>query len=176
MALSRTRRSTAGFALLAAVGLIIALFVLVFDRYVYLDYHKAQCEGLDRPIAAELVGRFEKGRPRIRQGPYNLKIELVQAGAETALEVRQLKMMDISSGANAVLTAPDSKIRKVVREDGVILFAVDDLDIPYEDYRLTGELSSIGHAAGKQSAFSCTLKRNRWTEWRLPWFDALMSV
>ncbi|HVK53241.1 MAG TPA: hypothetical protein VM469_16040, partial [Pseudoxanthomonas sp.] len=101
---------------------------------------------------------------------------LVPAGAETALEVRQLKMMDVSSGANAVLTAPDSKIRKVVREDGVILFAVDDVDIPYEDYRLTGELSSIGHAAGKQSAFSCTLKRNRWTEWRLPWFDALMSV
>lgn len=160
---------------LAVVAAVAVLFFLVFDRYTYYDYHLGRCDGGDGKVIAELVGRFEIERPAVRGGPYNLKIKFVEGPLASESIRTQGLVLTTQAPGRAVVNLQGSDVRKVVREDGVLLFALDNLEIPYQDYRLTGEV--IGQSAAVEGEmFSCMLMRNRWGEWRVPLIDKLMSV
>lgn len=172
----RNFKKSAGIYVLIGMGSLAALFVLIFDRYTYYDYQVGRCDGSGGQLVAELIGRFDYERPRTRGGPYNLKIKLMTGAVAEEANVQQLTLIAISPGRHPELGDKDLRFRKVEREDGVVLFAVDDLKIPYEDYRLTGEVVTDRKAAGEGSEFSCILQRKRWGEWRVPLIDVLMSV
>src|SRR5690554_4990572 len=122
------------------MGAIAVLFLLIFDRYTYEDYLEGSCDDGGGQLVAELVGRFDPERSRVRGSPYNLKFKVMPGYGAGETNVQQLMLTVIATGRDLELGGKDLWLRKVKREDGVIVLALDDLMIPYEDYRLTGEL------------------------------------
>jgi len=171
-------QKTTGILSLAIVVVLIVLFLLVFDRYTYYDYRASQCRGDGGRLVAELVGRFERETPRVRGGPYYLRLEVMPGAGDVAgsVDVKRLALASMNSGGVLTPAGSDLHFRRVRKSDDAVLFASNDLKLPYEDYRLTGVLVDGSSATGRTAAFSCTLLRQHWREWRIPLLDALMSV
>lgn len=159
--------------LLAVVGAALLLFVMLFDRHVYYDYHDARCAAgavtleatLRQPLAGELG----------EDAPYSLLLEVDDGERFYGLSgvalssVRSGERIALSEGARTVDMDPAMDTARQV-------FLKKSLRLSHDDYVVSGRLHSLPPAQRADAAFSCVLKKDYRTEWRSPWMDALMSV
>ncbi|WP_157835139.1 hypothetical protein [Xanthomonas sp. SHU 199] len=164
--------------ILKVITLIVGValfFLILFDRYTYYDYNIGACDDKRLGLVANLVGSFGSDHPRKRSSPYYLRIEAASEnkgrltiGKVGMTSVASKKRVDLDKGERIEIKDSRGSVLSVV-------YLVDSLSIEYDDYFLHGV---IERSANKDEsiAFSCRFNRNEWTEWRVPLWDALMSI
>lgn len=169
-------RRTVLLLLLASLGASVLLFVLLLDRYSYYDYQSAKCEAGSVDVVVSLVGSFGSDRPKERSSPYYLRVEVVR-------EKRERVVL-----SEARLTSSESKKRvdlggikraEVARQGDpvpAVVYSVDSLRLDYENYVFEGAVVSEPTDGEGTVAFTCALTKSYRSEWRIPLWDALMSV
>jgi len=167
-------RWTNHLLLLASVAALAALFLLVFDRFTYYDYHSAQCAAGDARLIARLTGSYDPSRPRTRAAPYRLTIEA--SGIDDRHSVSNVSVQMDSPGATQ-LTPSLERIERGEHDDSAVAFRLlsPPLKLEYEDQLLVGTVRS-DYSDRPPVSFKCAIRRNFHREWRWPWFDAWMSI
>ncbi|MBK0013741.1 hypothetical protein [Stenotrophomonas sp. S41] len=163
--------------LLASLGACVLLFVLLFDRYSYYDYQKGKCEAAGPvELVVSLVGSFDSGRPRERSSPYYLRVEIV---GENKGRVDLSEARLTSSKSRESVDLGDIRKTEVARQGDpvpVIVYSVDSLRLDYDDYVFEGAVATDPVGRSSSVAFTCSLTKSYRSEWRIPFWDALMSV
>lgn len=162
---------------LALLGTLALLSVLLSDRYSYYDYQEGKCDADGRvQVAVTLVGSFGFDRPKERSSPYFLRVELLGANKGHVV-LSDAKLTSSESGVNVDLGA--AKRVEVTRRGDlvpVVTYSVNNLQLEYDDYTFDGVILSDSMDKSREAAFTCSLTRSYRTEWRVPLWDALMSV
>ncbi|WP_312316910.1 hypothetical protein [Stenotrophomonas sp.] len=156
-----------------ATGLIV-LWVMLFDRYTYYDYRPAECGVGGIGLHVRLTGEFSSRQPALRASPYRLSIEASDLSPGDRLEDIALT----PRGAPADPVVPSIypyELDSTHAPGGTLQLVTRPLPLEYSDYTLVGklrrEISDV-----RPVRLSCLIERHYHSEWRSPWFDALMSV
>ncbi|WMJ68357.1 hypothetical protein [Stenotrophomonas sp. 24(2023)] len=169
------RRKTV-WLLLASLAAAAVLFVLLFDRYSYDDYHERSCGADTVALDVRLSGSFTPARPQVRSSPYRLWIGgLDEAGEPVVLQ--DLRLVSQASGATLELGG----IRRFEGEAAghaapAAVYLAEPLRLAYDDYLLQGTIVADRDGRSHSTAFTCALDRHPWSEWRNPRWDALMGI
>lgn len=162
--------------LLASLGASVLLFVLLLDRYSYYDYQRAKCEAGSVDLVVSLVGSFGSDRPKERSSPYYLRVEVVGEKRERVVlsEARltsseSKKSVDLDGIKRAEVARPGDPVPAVV-------YSVDSLRLDYDNYVFEGAVVSEPTDGEGTVSFTCALTKSYRSEWRIPLWDALMSV
>lgn len=169
-------RRTILFASLGSLAAVVLLFLIVFDRYSYYDYHEVTCDAGSTQWVAGLFGSFGLDRPRERSAPYYLRVELVGADGDRTV-ISGLRLTSLASDVTVDLST--IKRIELERPNGstpTVVYLANALRLDYEDYVLTGTVGTDSTHEHARTGFSCSLVRNYSSEWRIYWWDALMSV
>lgn len=156
-----------------ATGLIV-LWVMLFDRYTYYDYTPNDCEVGGVGLHVRLTGEFSSRQPALRASPYRLSIEASDLSPGDRLE--DIVLIPRNVPAHPVLPSIDPYALEATQVPGGTLQLVTrPLPLEYSDYTVVGKLRrEISDVTPVR--FSCPIERHYHSEWRSPWFDALMSV
>lgn len=162
--------------LAASLAAAVVLFVLAFDRYSYRDYEVTRCQAGPVELVVRLDGSFDPEHPRERASPYDVRIEVTGPGQrDVALE--QVRLTSLASGRTV-----DPGVTRAVEVSGQgddrssVVYSAAALALAYEDYVLAGAVVARHGGETRSAAFSCPLNRQYHSEWRAPFWDALMSV
>ena len=163
--------------LLASLGACVLLFVLLLDRYSYYDYQKGKCESSGPvELVVSLVGSFGSDRPKERSSPYYLRVEVVGEKRERVVlseprltSSESKKRVDLGGIKRAEVARPGDPVPAVV-------YSVGSLRLDYDDYVFEGAVVSEPTDGEGTVAFTCALTKSYRSEWRIPLWDALMSV
>ncbi|WP_157500077.1 hypothetical protein [Lysobacter sp. Root983] len=159
-----------------AVLTVFALGVAIFDRYRYYDYEEANCSADGLLIKAKLVGSFQTERPNERSAPYFLRIDVAKAAQEDiageAVNVSRLALVSLTTAKTVDLQEPS---RHQFAPD-VVVYLIQPIVMPFEDYELIGDLTSSTSAPIDHTQFRCRLHRKFDQELRIPLWDKLLSV
>jgi hypothetical protein len=175
----RLIRNPVTLSLLAILGVSLALAVFVAERYHYYDFEEAQCSNLSSALRISLVGTFDPGRPSERGNPYYLRVEVLpmpNARANHAI-LSRIKLASVQSGKEVRLGA--IKRSEVVNSSSVapvVVYVASKVELPYEDYQVNGVMDMDQNGNRKSVSVACILKTKYWREWRVPFWDTLMSV
>lgn len=162
--------------LLASLGAVVLLFVLLFDRYSYYDYHEGKCEAGSVELVVSLVGSFGSDRPKERSSPYYLRVEVV-GEKKGRVVLSEARLTSSESKKNVDLGG--IKRVEVARQGDLVpavVYLVDSLRLEYDDYVFEGVVVAEPIGRNGAVAFTCSLTRSYRGEWRIPLWDALMSV
>jgi hypothetical protein len=163
-------------SLLASLGAIVLLLVLLFDRYSYYDYHEGKCKAGTVELVVSLVGTFGSDRPEERSSPYYLRVEVVGEKKDRVV-LSEARLTSSESRKNVDLGG--IKRVEVARQGDLVpavVYLADSLRLEYDDYVFEGGVVAESIGRNGEVAFTCPLTRNYRSEWRIPWWDALMSV
>lgn len=162
--------------LLTSLGASILLFVLLLDRYSYYDYQKVKCEAGSVDLVVNLIGSFGSDRSKERSSPYCLRAEVVGENRERVVlsEARltsseSKKSVDLGGIKRAEVAWQGDPVPAVV-------YSVDALRLDYDNYVFEGVVVSEPTDGEGTVAFTCALTNSYRSEWRIPLWDALMSV
>ena len=162
--------------LLTSLGASILLFLFLLDRYSYYDYRGAECEAGSVDLVVSLVGSFGSDRPRERSSPYYLRVEVVgdKRGRVVLSEARltsseSKKRVDLGGIKRAEMARQGDPVPAVV-------YSADSLRLDYDNYVFDGVVVSGPTEREDAVAFTCALTKSYRSEWRIPLWDALMSV
>ncbi|HYQ24424.1 hypothetical protein [Stenotrophomonas sp.] len=173
----KSDRRTAVLRLSASLAAAALLFVLLFDRYSYYDYHKGKCEAAGPvELVVSLVGNFDSGRTRERSSPYYLRVEIVGEN-EGRVVLSEARLTSLRSRERVDLGG--IKRAEVARQGDpvpAVVYSVDSLRLDYDDYVFEGPVATDPVGRSSSVAFTCSLTRSYRSEWRIPFWDALMSV
>ncbi len=173
----KSDRRTAVLRLSASLAAAALLFVLLFDRYSYYDYHKGKCEAAGPvELVVSLVGNFDSGRTRERSSPYYLRVEIVgENKGRVVLSEERLA----ASEPRATVDLGGIKRAEAARQGDLgppVVYLADSLRLQYDDYMFDGVVAADPVGRSSSVAFTCTLIRRFRSEWRITFWDALMSV
>ncbi|MDQ1093806.1 hypothetical protein QE400_003219 [Xanthomonas sacchari] len=172
----KIKNQTLVLKVVAFIAVVILFFLILFDRYTYDDYHVGVCDNKRFGLVANLVGSFGSDHPRERSSPYYLRIEIVGENKERLtirevglISVASRKKVDLRKGERVEVKDPRGSVLSVV-------YLADSLFLEYDDYFLYGVAVVRSASKDESFAFSCRFDRNEWGEWRVPLWDALMSI
>lgn len=157
-------------AALLLAGLLVALG-LHAQKYSYHDYVTTSCSADGLHVDADLIGGFAADAPYVRGHPYYLwvRIAAMPELAGEPLELASIRLKPIPPGQ------PPLTIQSIQGENTVgaaVAFVQRGLDMPYVDYELAAEIVS----PRRHIPLACRLVREDTAEWRLPFWDRLLSV
>lgn len=159
------------YKLIAIIGLFIFGFIYFFDWYKYYDYEIESCTSEDLIINLQLIGTYTELLPHQKGNPYFLRIEIKNIINDIYLS-EKLEFISPSKNTSlsieAIVKSDSSKGRK-----GSSIFIVDPISLPYDDYTLKGFLTSKNSTTEK---FECKIKRKFHQEFRLTFWDNILSV
>lgn len=127
-------------------------------------------------MVVSLVGRFISDRPRESSSPYYLRVEIVgeNKGRVVLSETRLT-----SSESRATVDLGGSKRAEVARQGDLgppVVYLAESLWLQHDDCRFYGVVAADPVGRSSSVAFTCSLTRRFRSEWRIPFWDALMSA
>lgn len=157
-----------------SIVLILAgiLFFYYSGQYRYYDYADAECSEGSPVFDANLVGTFNRARPRERGNPYYLRLQISPENEIASLEVSSIDFRK-KFERNEILK---EKIRNPVTSTENIVYLVPAIDLPYEDIDISGQITRGIGFEKTNIPFVCIFKKTQKTEWRFSLLDVLMSV
>jgi len=127
-------------------------------------------------LVVSLVGNFDSGRTRERSSPYYLRVEIVGEN-EGRVVLSEARLTSLRSRERVDLGG--IKRAEVARQGDpvpAVVYSVDSLRLDYDDYVFEGPVATDPVGRSSSVAFTCSLTRSYRSEWRIPFWDALMSV
>ena len=159
-----------------AIG-IVALFLLLFQKYEYYDYQAAELSEPPIVVRANFFGGFNTSSPHIRSGPYSLGVVIAAEEADVA---RGMVLSDVivrSSSSKREVRLPIA-IKTELKDGGgatEIVHSFRNLDLPYEDYEFRATVTSASGGV-RPLVISLKIRKKDSFEWRVPLWDMLMSA
>lgn len=165
------RRSVAvGLGLVATAVVVYLLSLIFYTRYEHHDY-AGDCAVPSGIADVQLVGGFER-RMNERGSPFNLRIEL---DGDDKRRVKNAKLTSLADGkTHAVDSLSFAEVSGQYVGERPNVWLATDLDLPYEDYRLSFELTSNDQAQAQ--GVECTIARTPAVEWTSPIWDAITHL
>jgi hypothetical protein len=176
--MARIERSDVVLVLLALAGIAVILLVL-FRYYTYRDYARAPCEVQDLPLTVSTATEWDEGLLRsVRGEPYMPRLSMAPMpdGMSSTAFVRDVALRSTKTGVPLALGDAATRLAAFPLQDGRVVFRLDGLRMPYEDYRVSGELVFPGDEGERRFPFVCPLRATPSSEWRFTPLDMLMSV
>jgi hypothetical protein len=154
----------AKFTILAVLIIVGALSFALVSKYRYYDYNDSVCSSSGINIELYMHGTFTQEKPTERSVPYYLLIDIPENKEELMVE-------------SAELVSIDTRKSHLFRGDDIKSasgnYVIQNLIIPYEDYEVS---LKIKRQDGIDNNFKCTLKRKYSEEYRINFWDNLLSV
>lgn len=176
MKIDRTHLTLASVTLLLAATVFAYLFT---DRYYYFDYSQASCESEGLTLKASLVGTFNKQNSKERGNPYYFRMEL-EVPSDDDWHIYNLNDVSLNSLSSKTHIRLGNLQRVQPKNSAAaknsIVYLVNSIDIPYEDFQGSGVISVQGGEKNRDAPFSCTFKKKYRDELRISLWDNLMSV
>ena len=176
--MARIDRSDGVLTVLGLAGAAV-IFLALFRYEVHRDYAHAPCAVQGVSLSVSTATWWNEGLLRsVRGEPYMLRVSMAPTpdGMPPSAFVRGVALRSTKTGLPLPLGDAAARLDPFPLEDGSVVFALDDLRMPYEDYRVSGELVFPGDEDGRRLPFVCTLRTAPSSEWRFTPLDALMSV
>jgi hypothetical protein len=174
----RIERSDVVLMLVVLAG-VTAIFLMLFRYYVHRDYARAPCDMHGVPLTVSTATEWDEGLLRSVQGePYMLRLSMESPPGDmppTAF-VRGVTLRSAKTGSPLALGSAAARLDPFPLQDGSVVFRLQGLRMPYEDYRVSGELVFPGVDGERRFPFACPLRAAPSSEWRFTPMDILMSV
>jgi hypothetical protein len=174
----KVERSDVVLAVLGLAGLAV-IFWALFRYHAYRDYADASCDAQGLPLAISMGTDWEDRVLFVERGaPYFLRLTLDAPPADVPAKafVRDVAMRSVTSGEPLPLGRRAAHVTDTLRYEGGVVFALDDLRMPYVDYRVSGEVVYPEAGGERRFPFACPLRVAPSGEWRfVPW-DMLLYI
>lgn len=161
--------------LVAAAVICVIIFSFFLERYHYYDFSAGKCT--PSIVRVDLIGTFDPARPNQRGNPYYLRVDATpQEGWRGGLAIPDKIKLISASKTKEINLLPIGESGSTNKARPVAVYLADSIDLTYEDYQISGTLIAGPESDVGDVPFTCALVKNYSSEWRVPLWDALMSV